>query len=321
MSSLTQNPPTADRHITPGGSDWLWAVTALMAISDLAMVAWSFMRPRGTRLFHQLAIIILTTATISYFSMASDLGATATRAEFSRGNTNTRQIWYVRYIQWFITFPLLLLELLLATGLTLSDIITTLFMAWVLVICGLVGALVPSTYKWGFYVFGLLALFYIWHILLGFAPRSTFSADGFVRTGFVRGAWYLSFLLLLYPIAWGCSEGGNVISPTGEMIWYGILDLFAGPIFLFGFLFSLRNLDYATLGLASGKHTDTGYGAGAGIGAGTGYGAGAAGTGPGMANTGPGMINAGNGVTGPGVAGPNAVHNGAVPAAGTSTVV
>ena len=68
----------------------------------------------------------------------------------------------MRYIQWFITFPLLLLELLLATGLSLSDIMTTLFMGIVLVIMGLIGSLVHSTYKWGYYVFGVAALFYIW---------------------------------------------------------------------------------------------------------------------------------------------------------------
>ena len=42
-SSLDQNPPNADRHITPGGSDWAWAVFAMMVLSDLIMVGWSFM--------------------------------------------------------------------------------------------------------------------------------------------------------------------------------------------------------------------------------------------------------------------------------------
>lgn len=69
---------------------------------------------------------------------------------------------YVRYIQWFITLPLLLLEVLLTTGVFLSDILTTLFMAIVLVISGLVGSLIPSTYKWGFFAFGAVSLFYIW---------------------------------------------------------------------------------------------------------------------------------------------------------------
>ena len=70
----------------------------------------------------------------------------------------------MRYIQWFINFPLLLLSLLLGTGVSLSDIFTTLFMGEVLVVAGLVGALVHSTYKWGYYVFGLFALFYVWYV-------------------------------------------------------------------------------------------------------------------------------------------------------------
>lgn len=41
-SSLDQNPPNADRHLTSGGSDWLWAVTAIMALSTLGMVFWQY---------------------------------------------------------------------------------------------------------------------------------------------------------------------------------------------------------------------------------------------------------------------------------------
>lgn len=113
--------------------------------------------------------------------MASNLGATPIAAEFRGGET--RQIWvcsarlpliprthrslsqYVRYIQWFITFPTLLLSMLLATGLPLSDIVTTIFMSLVIVVSGLIGALVHSTYKWGYYVFGVVALFYIWYVI------------------------------------------------------------------------------------------------------------------------------------------------------------
>ena len=62
-----------------------------------------------------------------------------------------------------------MLELLLATGLTLSDILTTCFMAWVVVVCGLVGALVPSTYKWGYFTFGCVAMIYIWYALSPFS--------------------------------------------------------------------------------------------------------------------------------------------------------
>lgn len=49
-------------------------------------------RPRGTRLFHQLGIIILTTASLAYFTMASDLGAAPVPVEF-RDVGQTRQVF------------------------------------------------------------------------------------------------------------------------------------------------------------------------------------------------------------------------------------
>ncbi|KAJ3485673.1 hypothetical protein NLI96_g4790 [Meripilus lineatus] len=256
MSSLDQNPPNATNHITSGGTDWLWTVFALMLVSLFGMIGWSMVRPRGTRFFHNIAVIILATATLAYFSMASNLGSTPITAEFAHGNPGTRQIWYVRYIQWFITFPLLLLLLLFPSGLSLSDILTTTFFAWFVVVSGLVGALVSSSYKWGYYVFGVFALFYIWGVLLGVGPRTTFSAGATVRSGYIRGSGFLALITFLYPIAWAVSEGGNVISPNKEMVFYGILDLILGPVFLYYYLFGLRDIDYGTYGIHSGKFSD-----------------------------------------------------------------
>ena len=54
---------------------------------------------------------------------------------------------------------------------------------------------------------------------------------------------------MLYPIAWGVCEGGNVISPDSEAIFYGILDLIAKPVFGALLLFGHRNIDPARLGL------------------------------------------------------------------------
>ncbi|OSX65269.1 hypothetical protein POSPLADRAFT_1039014 [Postia placenta MAD-698-R-SB12] len=256
--ALDLNPPNATLHITTNASDWLWAAFAVMAFSLCCMILLDFLQPRGARLFHQIAIVSLATFTIGYFSMASDLGATPIAVEFrGRGSDPTRQIWYVRYIQWIITGPLGLLEVLLITGLSPSDILTTLFMSVVTVVCGLVGALVHSTYKWGYYVFGCAALFYIWYSLLLQGSTSTFRAGGVLRTGYLRSAGFLAFMLITYPICWACSEGGNVISNSSEMIWYGILDILAGPIFLFLFVFHLRNVDVSTLGLSTWRYTET----------------------------------------------------------------
>ncbi|KAL7424769.1 hypothetical protein Q5752_000453 [Cryptotrichosporon argae] len=243
--------------LTTRGSDWLWAVFAVMLLSDLVVFAWQFSFPRGQRVFHQLGLIILTTATIAYFSMASNLGYTGIATEFNHWTAagTLRQVWYVRYIDWIITTPALLLELVLASGLPLSDIITLAFFDIVMIVTGLVGALVVSSYKWGFYAMGCAALFYIWWVLLHPARASANVIGADFGRSFLMSTGILSFLWLLYPIAWGLADGGNVLGTDGEMIFYGILDVMAKPVFLFIHLFSLSKLDLSLLQLSSSKYS------------------------------------------------------------------
>lgn len=47
-----------------------------------------------------------------------------------------------------------------------------------------------------------------------------------LKTYTMCGVWTIS-LWCLYPIAWGLSEGGNVIPSDSEAIFYGVLDLLA----------------------------------------------------------------------------------------------
>ncbi|KAI0061917.1 family A G protein-coupled receptor-like protein [Artomyces pyxidatus] len=268
-NSLQSNPPTAQLHISVHATDWLWTVFAIMLVSTFYAIFRSMTQSRGQRAFHHIAVVILTTASIAYFSMASDLGQTAIRTEFSRNNPPgvTRNIFYVRYIQWFINAPLIVLMLLLATGLPLSEIFVTIFMTLVVVVTGLVGALTASSYKWGYWTMGVFALLYVFFSLLWSGTRSSFHAN---RQGYVTGTAYIAFLWLLYPLVWALCEGGNVIGPTGEMVWYGLLDLLSGPVFLFVCLAGLRNVEYGSLGLQSGKTSDY---AGSGLAAGAGAGA------------------------------------------------
>ena len=81
-----------------------------------------------------------------------------------------------------------------------------------------------------------------------------------MRTGYVAGSGWVVLITLLYPICWACSEGGNVISVTSEMVWYGVLDLMLGPFFLYYFIFSMRDAEYDAFGLQSWKYSDTAYG-------------------------------------------------------------
>lgn len=196
---------------------------------------------------------------------------------------------------------------LLASGLALSDIFLTAFMALAIVVMGLVGALTPSSYKWGFFVFGLFALFYVMCVVIlvlsmvtrsltsfffssvfwGLGSRTSLTTAGAThRRWYNTGSGWITFIWPLYFIAWGVSEGGNRIGPTGEMVFYGILDIFAGPLFLFTHLWALRSLDYTAFGLQSGKYSDYARTGGYGRGTGTGVGAGPAGAGTGTGGMG-----------------------------------
>lgn len=58
-------------------------------------------------------------------------------------------------VDWAITTPLLLIDLLLSTALPLSEIFFIIFIDLVMIVTGLVSALVHSQYKWGLFAMGL----------------------------------------------------------------------------------------------------------------------------------------------------------------------
>lgn len=259
MGSISANPTVADIDITTGATNWLWVVFAIMLSSCIGIGGLSFTQNPGRRAFHYISMAILATASVAYFCLASDLGATPVQVEFLRGYpamTATRSIWYVRYIDWVITTPLLLLELLLVSGLPLSAVFACVFADEVMIVTGLVGALVASSYKWGLFAFGCAAMFVVFYILYVPGLLSAKHMGGDYYKSYFQGALVLSILWTLYPVCWGLAEGGNVISPNGELIFYSILDIFAKPVFAMVHLFGLRKIDYERLQLSSGKYSE-----------------------------------------------------------------
>lgn len=246
-------PTTSDINITTHGSDWYWAVTAVMAVATFVFIGLSFRVPRQNRIFHYITAAITLVASIAYFTMASNLGYAAIHVEFLRSNPRVagiyREIFYVRYIDWFVTTPLLLMDVLLTAGLPWPTVLYTILMDEVMVVSGLVGALVASSYKWGYFVFATFALFFIAYNIVGVGITHAKNIDRTVgKTYTLVGGWTI-FLWFIYPIAWGLCEGGNVISPDSEAVFYGVLDLLAKPVFGALLLWGHRNIDPAILGL------------------------------------------------------------------------
>lgn len=92
-------------------------------------------------------------------------------------------------------------------------------------------------------------MLYIFWELVWTARRHAYGlGDDIGRTFLICGS-LTTVVWFCYPIAWGVSEGGNVIAPDSEAIFYGILDLLAKPVFGALLIWGHRNIDPARLGL------------------------------------------------------------------------
>jgi len=241
----------ADIHITTHGSDVYWAWCALMAFTTILFFLWAQMRSEGSRLFHNIAAFTTLIAAIAYFTMASNLGWTGISVEWHRSGRrvagNTRQIFYVRYIEWFLTMPLILSNLLFVAGMSWQSLVQIIIVSWIFVVTRLVGALVSTTYKWGYFVFGIVTYIYIVYELLFNVRNHANSLGSDVHKAYLFPAALESLIWLIYPIAWGVCEGGNVIAPDSEAVFYGILDIATIICIPALLLFSLRDIDLARL--------------------------------------------------------------------------
>lgn len=247
------NTTFTNNHITVRGSDWYFTVCAVMIASTFGFAGLAYTKPRSQRIFHYITAAITMVAAVAYFCMGANLGWTAIQVEFERSNPkvagNLRQIFYVRYIDWFVTTPLLLLDLLLTCGLPTPTIAYTILMNEIMVVTGLIGALVKSSYKWGFFTFGCVAFLFVAYSVV-FEGRAYARALGndVAKVYTICGCWTIG-LWFLYPIAWGVCEGGNVIPSDSEAIFYGILDILAKPCFGALLLWGHRNIEFERFGL------------------------------------------------------------------------
>ncbi|TAQ86168.1 hypothetical protein B7494_g5509 [Chlorociboria aeruginascens] len=253
-------PVTSDIHITTHGSDIYWAFTAVMASCTLAFIALSFRIDPRNRVFHYITAAITLVASITYFTMASNLGYAAILVEFQRNNPVVagyyRQIFYVRYIDRFITTPLLLLDVLLSAGMPWPTILYTILMGEVMVVTSLVGALVASSYKWGYFVFATVTLFFVAFNVCYVGSKHARALGAHIHRTYIMVSRWTIMLWFIYPIAWGLCEGGNIISPDSEAIFYGVLDFLTKPCFGALLLIGHRNIEPRVFGLQIRDYDD-----------------------------------------------------------------
>jgi len=245
---LDVNPPAGSEQLSENGSDWLWAVTAIYIFSFLIFFGTSFRARSGEKIFHYLFLVALLVGAITYYAQASDLGYVLVRQVNSSPRLALiRQIFWPKYVNWVVSFPVVITALGLLSGIPWATIVYNIFLSWIWVISYLVSAFTVSNYKWGFFAFGTVSWLLLAYQTLGAnssAKRVGVSRDHTMLSGWVNLLW------LLYPIAFGLSDGGNTIGVTPGFIFFGVLDVLLVPALAFAFLVLARRWDYGQLNLA-----------------------------------------------------------------------
>lgn len=104
VNTNTQNGKHVDEAITRLGSDWYYAICAIMGATAIGILCTSYLKPRSDRIFFYMCAAICTTACIAYYAMGSNLGWTPIdnewRRQISGVDGRNREIFYVRYIDW-----------------------------------------------------------------------------------------------------------------------------------------------------------------------------------------------------------------------------
>lgn len=235
-------------HLTKEGSSWLWAAFSIfgfLAVVNGVIFGITSSKNHSLKKFLYLAPLFTNTfLAFSYFTYAANLGWTSTVTEFYHVSVSlgifVRQVFYVKYIGWFLAWPFSLLTIQVATHSfemyydsqsdllsklfsLFSTLITKILMTEIYVLGLLIGILIPSTYKWGYFTFGVTAQLFAYALILLSLTRS-FKVGNTKKLG--NGLVIFQLLVwLLYPICWGLSEGGNRIQPDSEAVFYGILDV------------------------------------------------------------------------------------------------
>ncbi|EGV63602.1 plasma membrane heat shock protein [Yamadazyma tenuis] len=248
--AIAINPPSSsvDIHLTSHGSDWLWAAFSVFATLALVHTGLFAATPSSTKSLKKFFTLVpLFTNAIfayTYFTYASNLGWTSTPVEFHHVSTSegldVRQIFYVKFIGWFLGWPFVLLATEVATHSievkydTSSELITKLFNIFsslvakvltieVFVLGLLIGALIHSSYKWGYFTFAVSAELFAISLIVNSIVRSLKTSE--TKKAGIAIVVFQLVIMVLYPICWGLSEGGNKIQPDSEAAFYGILDV------------------------------------------------------------------------------------------------
>jgi len=209
----------ADDKLTSTGEAVIWCGFFAMALP--ACYFWMKTLGKadgGDKKYDVYTTMICTIAALAYLAMATGYGV------YTRP-FDGREFLFARYIDWTLTTPLMLIDIL-GLGGAGSDTTNLLIGADILmIVAGLIGALIEGTEKYYFWGFGMLMFAPIIYFLNKFKGESGTTVNKIAMLTII--GWSA------YPVVWVLAEGEGIINGDTEAICYTILDFVCKSVFGF----------------------------------------------------------------------------------------
>jgi bacteriorhodopsin len=211
-------------HQGLSGTGYLFVLIGLvcMAGSTAYFYMCAMKKSGDAQFFEGLTMMITGIATVAYLTMFSGVG---------RIYVHDRKFFYARYIDWILTTPLMIWDILAIAGASNSEIMLTCGIDMLMIGFGVVGGATPGYKKWIFWVIACLCFMHVVGVLMKYMSSEKYGAAAKKLYGQV--AWLTIVLWTFYPIAWVLAEGGHMVSCTAEAGIYMVLDVLSKCMFGF----------------------------------------------------------------------------------------
>jgi bacteriorhodopsin len=213
----------------------LWIGCAGMGLGAIAIAALSQRAPRGQKHHFVMSFAVCALAFTAYYAMANGYGIV---------RIHGREEFFARYLDWFLTTPLLIGGLLMiglparsgageAARERLSLVAGVIGADMFMIVTGLAAGLIDDKpVKYGFYAISCIAFLIVLGVLWGPVRQAARAQGGPAEALYNRLTPILSVLWCIYPVLWILgTEGTKTLNLTGEIVVFAIIDLTAKVVF------------------------------------------------------------------------------------------
>ncbi|KAK2733668.1 hypothetical protein FQN57_002065 [Myotisia sp. PD_48] len=240
------------------GRRGLWVVAILMLLSSLVFYVLAARVAVTKRLFHVLVSLVTTVSFLVYFAMAMGYGSCLAHQGSHKHYKDSpeipreifRELYWIRFLNWTLTSPLILICLSLLSGLNGASLLVAVSGNLVLFVAGLASTAINHRGRqWAWFTIACLGYLTVVYQIGYQGRRSTLAKDQQTRRFYSSIAGFSLIVLLVYPIIWAASSNARKMSVDAEIIVYAILDILSQAVFGYWLIVSHDSMQSITLNL------------------------------------------------------------------------